>query len=128
MTWIWRSDIVRRTDESQNYKWLIEPRDLMNKITKIGFLIIVIASSYAHAGSVSWQQALVEESTWSRVTFAGTLLVASQNSLAHYASDSGEQLWLRDDMHRLAQFNVRDITGSPFLIVSEHVSNTRYGG
>ena len=96
----------------------------MNKITKIGFLIIVFASSYAHAGSVSWQQALVEESTWSRVTFAGTLLVASQNSLAHYASDSGEQLWLRDDMHRLAQFNVRDIAGSPFLIVSEHVSNT----
>lgn len=96
----------------------------MKKTSKIGLILALFSTVCAQASSVSWQQTLAEESTWSRLTFAGTLLVATETSLAHYASDSGEQLWLRDDMNRLAQFNVRDIVGSPFLVISEHVSNT----
>ncbi|MDP6435735.1 MAG: PQQ-binding-like beta-propeller repeat protein [Gammaproteobacteria bacterium] len=96
----------------------------MRTIIKIGLLIGCIACNWAFAGPASWQQLLSEESTWSRVTFAGPLLVATENNLAHYASDSGEQLWIREDMNRLAQFNVSTVPGSPFLILNEHVSST----
>ena len=89
----------------------------------LSYLLLFFFAAGAHASTVAWQADLGEESTWSRVTFAGTLLSASENQLSHYDPESGELLWQRDDLSRLAQFNVRDVAGTPFLVISERLGN-----
>ena len=95
----------------------------MKKIIQAGVLMTLLPGLCAVASELAWQQTIGEENNWSRVTYAGTLLVASDNQLAHYDSATGEQLWLRDDLNKLAQFNVRDVSGTPFLVVNEQLGN-----
>jgi outer membrane protein assembly factor BamB len=83
----------------------------------------IFSFSIAHASSLSWQTELDEESTWSRLTYAGTLLTASEKNLAHFDPETGELLWKRDDLSKLAQFNVQDVAGTGFLVISERLSN-----
>ena len=51
------------------------------------------------------------------------MLAATKSSLSHFDSALGDLLWKRDDLNKLAQFNVSDIAGTPFLIISERVGN-----
>ena len=95
----------------------------MKKIKLTGVLMTLLPGFCALASELTWQQTMGEENNWSRVTYAGTLLVASDNQLAHYDSASGEQLWIRDDLSKLAQFNVRDVNGTPFLVVNQPLGN-----
>jgi len=95
----------------------------MKKITRAVVLLTFLLGFYASATELAWQQTLGEENTWSRLTYAGTLLVATENSLAHYDAATGEQLWLRDDLKKLSQFNVRDINGTPFLAINQPLGN-----
>ncbi|MDH3433400.1 MAG: PQQ-like beta-propeller repeat protein, partial [Gammaproteobacteria bacterium] len=90
-------------------------------------LYVILLSSYftgllASATELAWQQTLPEETIWSRLTFAGTLLVASENQLVHFDSSTGEVIWQRDDMHELAQFDVRDVRGAGHLVINERLS------
>ncbi len=55
--------------------------------------------------------------------FGGTLIVATEHTLAHYAAESGERLWQRDDFKKLAPFNVTAIAGTPYLLINEHLSS-----
>jgi outer membrane protein assembly factor BamB len=95
----------------------------MKKITQAGALLTLLSGLCAAATEQAWQQPLGEENTWSRLTYAGTLLVATENSLVHYDPATGEQLWLRDDFKKLSQFNVRDISGTPFLAINQPLGN-----
>ncbi len=90
---------------------------------RLVFIVLMGLTTWAHAATVSWQSELEEEVTWSRVTFAGTLLAASENKLAHYDPESGDLLWQRDDLAKLSQFNVRDVAGTPFLVISQRLGN-----
>jgi len=95
----------------------------MKKIMQAGVLLTLLSGICAAATELAWQQTLSEENTWSRLTYAGTLLVATENSLVHYDPATGEQLWLRDDFKKLSQFNVRDISGTPFLAINQPLGN-----
>ncbi len=90
---------------------------------KLILAVLVLGVSSTQAGTQAWQAELGDDNTWSRLTFAGTLLVATKNDLSHFDSASGELLWKRDDLNKLAQFNVSDIAGTPFLMISERVGN-----
>ncbi len=59
------------------------------------FAVIFLGLSSAGASTLSWQAELGEESSWSRVTYAGTLLTASEESLSHFDFETGELLWQR---------------------------------
>ena len=89
---------------------------------RIFFTLLLILSLPVHAGEATWEKPLNDESSWSGLTFAGTLLAASKTRLAHVDRD-GELLWVRDDLAKLAQFNVNDVPGTPFLIVTEKLGN-----
>lgn len=93
----------------------------MKKITLASILLTLIPGFCAFATELAWQQPLGEENNWSRVTYAGTLLVASDNQLAHYDPTAGKLLWVRRDLGKLAQFNVRDVSGTPFLVINQQV-------
>jgi outer membrane protein assembly factor BamB len=95
----------------------------MKNFIRAGLLLALLVGICASATEISWQQTLSEENTWSRLTYAGTLLVASENALAHYDPATGDRMWLRDDLRKLAQFNVRDINGTPFLAVNQPLGN-----
>lgn len=90
---------------------------------KLFLAVLALGISTVQAGTETWQVDLGDENTWSRLTFAGTLLAATKSSLSHFDSASGDLLWKRDDLNKLAQFNVSDIAGTPFLIISERVGN-----
>ena len=95
----------------------------MKKFLQVNLLLSFFTGLSASATELAWQQTLDEENTWSRLTFAGTLLVASENQLAHFDPSTGEVIWQRVDMRELAQFDVRDVSGTPFLVINEHVSS-----
>ncbi|MGR3344141.1 MAG: outer membrane protein assembly factor BamB family protein [Paracoccaceae bacterium] len=95
----------------------------MKNFIRAGLLLALLVGICASATEISWQQTLSEENTWSRLNYAGTLLVASENALAHYDPATGDRMWLRDDLRKLAQFNVRDINGTPFLAVNQPLGN-----
>ena len=78
----------------------------------------VFTAFCANSADLAWQKSLGEENEWSRLTFAGTLLVASEGRLEHFDPATGNALWSRDDLGRLAQFNVRDLAGTPYLVVN----------
>ena len=90
---------------------------------KLIFAGLVCAFSVCSAGEPSWRTDLGEESTWSRLTYAGTLLVASKDNLSHVDPESGEVLWKRADLNNLAQFNVNDIAGTGYLVISKRLGN-----
>ncbi len=90
---------------------------------KLFLAVLALGISTVQAGTETWRVDLGDENTWSRLTFAGTLLAATEHGLSHFDSASGDLLWKRDDLNKLAQFNVSDIVGTPFLIISERVGN-----
>ena len=92
----------------------------MRKIFLI--MVMILGGMQVQASEIAWSKDLQDEIGWSRLTFAGTLLVASETQLAHVDA-AGNLLWLRDDLAKLAQFNVNDISGTPFLIISERLGN-----
>jgi outer membrane protein assembly factor BamB len=95
----------------------------MKKFFQASLLLSLLSGLCVSAAELAWQQTLDEENTWSRLTFAGTLLVASENQLAHFDPSTGDVMWQRDDMQRLAQFDVRDVSGTSFLVVNRHLSS-----
>ena len=87
------------------------------------FSILYACNVFAQPAEPAWRIAFDEDSLWSRVTYAGTLLVASEGQLAHIDPATGEALWTRKDLSKLAQFNVNDISGTPFLVIAERLGN-----
>ena len=89
------------------------------RIGPAGWLISIIFLPFcAKSAALAWQQPLDEEIEWSRLTFAGTLLVAGERQLVHIDPRSGSALWVREDLPRLAQFNVRDVPGTSYLVIN----------
>ena len=84
--------------------------------------LLLVCGFNVQASEIAWSKDLGDEINWSRLTFAGTLIAASESQLAHFGT-SGDLLWLRDDLAKLAQFNVNDVTGTPYLIISERLGN-----
>jgi outer membrane protein assembly factor BamB len=90
----------------------------MKTMFRAGIFAAVLLAFCANSAELAWQKSLQKDNEWSRLTYAGTLLVASEGGLEHYDPASGDVMWSRDDLGRLAQFNVRDVTGTPYLVVS----------
>lgn len=88
-----------------------------------GLLAFIVTVSFAvppvHAAGKGWETPLDYKMKWSQVTLFGTLLVGSNTSLASYNPETGEQQWIREDLKKLAPFDVREVTGYPILILGK---------
>jgi len=87
------------------------------------FTLLLGGGAFAQNDEPTWQFTFDDESLWSRLTYAGTLLAASERQLAHIDPSTGEAFWVRNDLSKLAQFNVNDVAGTPFLVISERLGN-----
>ncbi len=71
----------------------------------------------ALAAKVAWETKLDDKISWSQVTYFGTLLIGSNTSLASYNPETGELMWKRDDLNKIAPFDVREVRGLPIIIL-----------
>ena len=89
-------------------------------MSRLVALLVSLTATVAAADEL-WRTPLPQEAEWSRVTWTGSLLVGGKDTLTHINGD-GAVLWSRDDLGRLAPFNVQTVPGSDALLVNRLVS------
>ena len=72
-----------------------------------------------YAGSQLWSHKFDKDVQWHRVTDVGNFLVGTENGIYCFDSEVGEVAWSREDLAKIPEFNVEEIKGTPFLLVSE---------
>lgn len=73
----------------------------------------------AWAGQKVWEQPLDIKMTWSKVSHFGTIIVGSDSGLQSVNPETGEKLWVREDLKHLAPFDVKEVPGYPILILGK---------
>jgi len=82
----------------------------------LGLAVALAGVGPAQAGKLLWSKKLDQEVNWHRVTHLGTLLVGTDDRLSCLDPETGEPLWVRDDLKKLATWNVEEIPGTPLLL------------
>jgi outer membrane protein assembly factor BamB len=85
-------------------------------------LTLVLQPLTVFAATPLWEQTLTQAQTWSQSTSYGTFLVGSSHKLTGLNPDDGTILWTRDDLPKTAPFNVREIEGTPILLINDYVA------
>ncbi len=86
----------------------------------IRFTSLIALATAARAATPDWTYQLPAAAKWHQVTYTGSLLVGTPGSLLCVDPETGQLLWQRDDLDNTAPFTVREVTGTPFLIVNKH--------
>lgn len=69
-------------------------------------------------GAPGWSHQVGKEVKWYRVSHAGTLIYATDDALVSLNPETGAPLWRRDDLKKVAEFNVEEVNGAPLLFVA----------
>ena len=72
-----------------------------------------------------WKRDFAEPIAWQHVTALGQLLVATANGLYSIDPESGEPLWSRPDLSRLPAQGLRELAGSPLVLITDGAQNSR---
>jgi len=70
--------------------------------------------------SNGWTLQATGEVKWSKITYAGTYLYATDAGLYSVDPETGKPLWSRDDLKKVLEFSVEEIAGSPALFVADN--------
>ena len=93
------------------------------KTLKTFSLSLVIASvlpaGQPLAGSQLWTHTFNKDIWWHKVTDLGTLLVGTEDGIYSFNPETGQIAWQREDLKKTPEFNVEEIKGTPFLLVSQ---------
>ena len=89
-------------------------------ILYVAVTLLTLTATLTFAATPVWTAKLHESAKWQTVTEIGTLLVGTEGSLCSFDSENGNSLWTRDDLKKTAQFNVRELPGTPVLLVNNH--------
>jgi outer membrane protein assembly factor BamB len=65
-----------------------------------------------------WAARLPEKVEWHSLTGLGTVLVGTKGALLSFDPDTGQQMWSRTDLRNTAEFNVREVPGTPYLLTN----------
>ena len=103
---------------------------------KILLLPLLFVSGFnVQASEIAWSKEVADEISWSRLTFAGTLIVASETQLAHIDA-AGNLLWLygsrgrlRNGLRQAARRCGLPVVSLPMLfgMLADHVPFVRSG-
>lgn len=98
----------------------------MNIINRLfyAFVILHLLVQNVSAGSI-WTAKLPGDATWHSLTGIGTLLVGTKSSLVSLDADNGQVLWQRDDMPKTSGASVKEIVGTPVLIVNDFTGSIK---
>lgn len=78
--------------------------------------VFALLSTTAQAVNELWSAKLKDKPTWYQITELGTLLVGTQGAVHSYDPDTGDLMWSRDDLDKTSEFNLREVSGTPYLL------------
>lgn len=94
---------------------LLIPRFLKGPALLLAMAFALLATS-AQAVNKLWSAKLKDKPTWYQITELGTLIVGTKGAVHSYDPDTGELLWSRDDLDKTSEFNLREVSGTPYLL------------
>lgn len=83
----------------------------------VAVLCLLAANVFAATPAATIQ--LPDKAKWHRMTDLGLLLVGTDDALLLVNGESGQVQWKRDDIGKSLPYNVRDIAGSPVVLVND---------
>ena len=86
------------------------------------FLCVSSTLPVCAATSPAWSAKLPEAVKWQEVTTVGNLLVGTSGSITSLDPETGNIQWTRKEFSKSSPFNVREIPGTPILLVNDHSS------
>jgi outer membrane protein assembly factor BamB len=96
---------------------------MMNRTAWLGCALVagfLTLTQTLSAASVDWTFKVPEAVKWQSVTAVGTLLVGTDKAIYSIDPETGAQQWARTDIPKSSQFNVREITGTPILLINDY--------
>lgn len=88
----------------------------------LSLLSVAAATSALAVSSPAWTAKLPEAVKWQETTTIGTLLVGTAGSICSLDPETGAIQWTRSEFAKTSTFNVREIPGTPVLLVNDHSS------
>ena len=88
----------------------------------LSFLAVATTTSALAVSSPAWTAKLPEAVKWQETTSIGTLLVGTSGSICSLDPETGTIQWTRSEFDKTSPFNVREIPGTPVLLVNDHSS------
>lgn len=88
----------------------------------LSILIVAAATPALAVSSPAWTAKLPEAVKWQETTTIGTLLVGTSGSICSLDPETGTIQWTRSEFDKTSPFNVREIPGTPVLLVNDHSS------
>ncbi|MEY4387706.1 MAG: hypothetical protein RLY20_2989 [Verrucomicrobiota bacterium] len=88
----------------------------------LSLLGVMAASSVLAVSAPAWTAKLPEAVKWQETTSIGTLLVGTSASISSLDPETGAIQWTRSEFAKTSPFNVREIPGTPVLLVNDHSS------
>ncbi len=87
--------------------------------------LLFLFPALAFAGGNIWTYKNASDLNWHRVTAAGTVIVGADDTLLCLDPETGKVLWRRDQFKNIPASQVEEVTGTPFLLVSENASGAK---
>lgn len=84
-----------------------------------GLLLSCLFTLAATAATPTATLDLPAKAKWHRMTSLGLLLVGTDDALLLVNGETGQVQWKRDDVKKTLPYNVRDIPGSPIVLVND---------
>ena len=86
----------------------------------IPLVLAMLAGLLPSASAVKqlWSANLPAKVEWHNLTELGTILVGTKSAVLSFDPDTGKQLWARPDLSNTAEFNVREVAGTPYLLTN----------
>lgn len=82
----------------------------------LAFLVSLLPS--ARAVKQLWSANLPDKVEWHNLNELGTILVGTKGAVLSFDPDTGRQLWSRPDLSNIAEFNVSEVAGTPYLLTT----------
>jgi outer membrane protein assembly factor BamB len=94
-------------------------RTFRRPASRAGLLLSCLFAFAATAATPSATIDLPAKAKWHRMTSLGLLLVGTDDALLLVNGETGQVQWQRDDIKKTLPYNVRDIPGSPVVLVND---------
>ncbi len=91
-------------------------------ISLAALLCAALTVSARPSAKPEWAVKLPESVKWQQVSSVGTLLVGTSDTLCSIDPETGSTMWTRKEFSKTSPFNVREIPGTPVLLVNDHSS------
>jgi len=82
-------------------------------------LLAFTAAPIASAATATATIDLPGKAKWNRVTSLGLVLVGTDDALMLVNGETGQVQWKRDDIKKTLPYNVREVDGSPIIMVND---------